>query len=1410
MLRRRKVLTRNQYEKRRQRRQFVESVCDASPPRQFTNRGTLPLTSPESNGFQKADEALEIYHGNHRSHKRGRPLGLNQFHSPTEASLCYSSKSSYTDSDAASPNLSDDIFSNEETAPSIQSYESVGDAISPVARRNIRDRPFTVEMARISVNVSRRTGDQAIHRKNLHTEKSKALNAVGAKAGEFLWCCGNSFFFFTKQTTSNIIQGPGISVAEERKLRHLTRKGNFPKDRLPPSSSNVSESKEIDQIEVIPVDENFQSAGSVSYAEMENTGMVFAPNTAIDSERLLSSIPLLPWWKRENWTASSHAVGVHSQDISQGRTSAYTKKVSNCRTPITRQMGELHHSSFCTLHEDKAPQQQSTGADNNAWRFSDSEEVRPFQAFNPKIEDSKKMRKYNNRDVVSDGSMSFTESVNDGKKNRKRIQFEKAPVVVETVRPENGSEIESETDLSEMIRKRDISQVDRPMTAHFHTDPDSSVDDENDAVFHALAAGTLPIEYSMKTDTAERQICERDDSNHHEQSRSTHQAEASVLDGRSLLNLRRDDTRTSAPIRARNPRIEKTSDIDVVRQAVDRSPPSGQDKMSTRTTENSGEIPQYHYERGRQNDFIDLTNHDEPCMSTRKRSKSPIRLYGDPPFPYRMDGSPVRGRQSCFWPEDAMDQEIPNNDFFAQLDAVESLQNITMREYDEILNATGTRSPNMSALIDGSKIVMLKPIVNVYKIEATDQQRVLEVSKKFCHNESPVARSHSKKVDLQIRTVFSDRENNDDPAAELYASPLITVSLEDDERSVDDELRKLAASEKLLRKELEEIQKRSAERRWELEIEGTTENDKSAQRQHAVNTPLDINDVGSPPASANIAPSVIDVSCIDLDFDQSQSLVSSLPIASAYRETDKNENEDFLSQVPCVPTPKEYKMDQLNVEEWRTIQSKINLSPVCTSQRNMALASGLYDTDTSSKWVHSNDRENLCVPSFSNHIPIVQPGIEKIKDDSIFSGICQDEVFSASNIRGNTERGEHDVLIDKDFSWRAIEDLYLLAARSMSESPSQRGTISKERDIAILRRQASREFPMSLVLHQAVNYTEPVQVPSALAIEQNDIHGREENDGNKPSSLDVAALDTYNAEQSLYASLLHFSPKNTSYKEKPQTVRCPDSSPRLESLLHRHKHLMMGGNSAATSTVFTNQHHAENKDGQTQGIYGELVRRIRLNNRKSFVTNNSCSLENDIHMTPTFGMNRLALQSSSSKRLERQKKLHMEMQARRQSEHQNHLSMRLSPARRRASKSLRRNQSLFNEPTASMSTKNMVKLTSTLQQPGGKCRPNKGAVVEYFMPVTGDSPREFMKKKKGSDYNSRDLSSIASSARSKDLVQSLPSVAKTRNAAAGKPGRSVFGKRYVAKFELSSAHHPYFRNLKSFSLLWEASAGRES
>jgi hypothetical protein len=273
-------------------------------------------------------------------------------------------------------------------------------------------------------------------------------------------------------------------------------------------------------------------------------------------------------------------------------------------------------------------------------------------------------------------------------------------------------------------------------------------------------------------------------------------------------------------------------------------------------------------------------------------------------------------------------------------------------------------------------------------------------------------------------------------------------------------------------------------------------------------------------------------------------------------------------------------------------------------------------------------------------------------------------------------------------------------------------------------------------------------------------------------------------DRSLYAKILRWSPINTPQKDKvlgsPKVVRDPDSRRRLQSLLHRHKHLVIGDDGDNVEIVADSNKELESENCRGQGIYAELVRRSRLSSRARISNDNKLSISVrdvehpiDIQNTAKLGGERFTWQASPSKRLERLRKLHVEMQARRQaeqeSEKESHFSKRLSPARRRASKSLRRK--FPNEDTSQFSTKGMIPLTSVAQQPGGENRSSAEPLVQVYMPVSGDMESDRRKKKRDADHTNKDLMSIASSTRSKDLVQSLPSAAKTRNVASGKPGR---------------------------------------
>lgn len=153
------------------------------------------------------------------------------------------------------------------------------------------------------------------------------------------------------------------------------------------------------------------------------------------------------------------------------------------------------------------------------------------------------------------------------------------------------------------------------------------------------------------------------------------------------------------------------------------------------------------------------------------------------------------------------------------------------------------------------------------------------------------------------------------------------------------------------------------------------------------------------------------------------------------------------------------------------------------------------------------------------------------------------------------------------------------------------------------------------------------------------------------------------------------------------------------------------------------------------------------------------------------------VQGSPRKRLERLRKLQAKMlplvaeqtQPRDQPEtlNQGHVARKLSGARQRAIKSLRRNAAKSSLATANSSARSW----SGRQRSNVHHEANAEGFVEVFMQITGVPHDKMRKMKKDADNASREHHSIASSTRSKDLVHSLPSAAKTRSVAAAKPGR---------------------------------------
>jgi hypothetical protein len=1558
--------TQRQYDRRRRQKQLVHAMCAASPSQNnlvsHRSRRTKTL-SPGSGYFRDADEVLEIYDGYNRPsiHKRRRPRDTVGLYGQFDPNLGSSSKSSNTDSDTPSRNYSDIVFSYEDATASLPRSESIEELnLSPVQMPGMGTSPVPFERSttRTAVSLHRPMNKRINERKRTNPLKTAiSLNGNVTEAGEPFLCC-NVLSFLKKKRIK--FYGPGMSLTEEKTLWRSTLEGNIWANH---HATNVAagDNIDIDQIEVVPVDHTFQTSGSDNYAEMDNVGMVFV-HAATDQKQSSPPNATVPWWKRDSWKMFSDQDAARSdnQDVSHAKTTAHTEKISNRQSSHPSRKGKYSDKvaeTICVIHEETAPMEEANHKANNVTdesrssvhclsetetrHFKNNSNLhRPFQVFNPKFESATRS-KVNKESELSDEEISavaIPHLLDSTQVSSCRVNagapmprmHNSNPVIVETIElEESESELGSETDISELIRKRDDPKNENEECVRLLSDivtessgHDSLDVEKDDAVFNLLADKRHSVEHSEEIGMVHQHVDEGDLMNGFDQMRKTTRRRTKD----KFFSYNRS---LNSPISTRSRKLEnkaeetaeRTSDgkyVDSAHATKLLSNHSVQcrnavDPANLRLSARNHHNCRNQSERGRCDDLIDLTDHSERHTSPRKRSKSPIRLYGDPPFPFRMDGSPVHSPRIFSRPKDDCDGLIiQDSDSQEQLsdNDLTILQEIIARRED-IADLIAVTNPTKHTLKDGSRIVMLKPVVNVYKIQSDDRQYNVGYEKQI--QTSP--QNRSRKPSLQVRTVFSDQEN--DYAAnyggansERFASPIVEVSsptvklssptvkvssppykmsspsnkmssptvkvssptykvssptrkvsspthkvsspifemsIDVEEISLDDELQKLALSERLLRKELQEVQQKTAKRRWEIEIEDTA-HDKLFHCPSVIDV-VDRQDAEafeSPTRRSVIAPSLIDVSCIDVEFDANHSLVSSLPVASAYQETNKNKNKSprnstitnswyfmgnerdglnpkenvgeidlryerassgkanhqFVANVPLqIPstinrTTSHDAMENFAELRSETDEASLIAPPISRSRQHQQVWSSPaqdrdpqpshfreVDLDLSPDWINSNDSDGLYVPSLSskgNKHPFVDANhsMRELSKSMPFK-----RCFSSED----ELKMDADVLIDKDLSWGAIEMLYQLSARSMSESSddpvctSHEDSSHNDRSGKQIQRKISEEIPTLTDSSEIASASEDVH---PFCTEGTDVLNQSDAHFDMRKTTGSAVFEDNTTDRSLYAKILRWSPINTPQKDKvlgsPKVVRDPDSRRRLQSLLHRHKHLVIGDDGDNVEIVADSNKELESENCKGQGIYAELVRRSRLSSRVRVSNDNKLSISVhdtehpiDIQNTAKLGGERFTWQASPSKRLERLRKLHMEMQARRQaeqeSEKESHFSKRLSPARRRASKSLRRK--FPNEDTSQFSTKGMIPLTSVAQQPGGENRSSAEPLVQVYMPVSGDMESDRRKMKRDADHTNKDLMSIASSTRSKDLVQSLPSAAKTRNVASGKPGR---------------------------------------
>ena len=474
-------------------------------------------------------------------------------------------------------------------------------------------------------------------------------------------------------------------------------------------------------------------------------------------------------------------------------------------------------------------------------------------------------------------------------------------------------------------------------------------------------------------------------------------------------------------------------------------------------------------------------------------------------------------------------------------------------------------------------------------------------------------------------------------------------------------------------------------------------------------------------------------------------------------------------------------------------------SPVDIPMTLSGLSQRLWNLYGRSRTVTERDATNqspeshgLYVPSLSEHNDNYPSRDFRFFDSN--SSPLQNIQPADSNIEYHVES---DVFIDKEPSWGTIEKLYQLSLKSESYTSNclPRATRASfddrtdERDIEILRRnispvvnaerssdEASNSGNTSDPLFHCIEQAESLSASSASS-RSSDFAAKSEKSSDRENLTDIDTLDVHTSggntvsDQSIYGTLLQLSARSISDKNKTadNSNRQKDPiSPRLYSLLAPIKHRSFVEESPACKT---NKQSIESNDAKAQGIYAELVRRSRHKNMNTSGQMNVCVGHGDrdcpnveLPKSPIQSVvKRFAWQASPAKRLERLRELHREMNAQQKEidneEKESPLTRRLSPARRRATKSLKRNAAvkLPKRDAPHLTPKHSI------------TESNKNVVIQVYMPVTRAKDGELKKLKKDADC--RDLISLASSTKSHSLVAALPPAAKARNATSGKPGR---------------------------------------
>ena len=1185
------------------------------------------------------------------------------------------------------------------------------------------------------------------------------------------------------------LQPPGMTATEEKRLwREALGREQSRGDESATRPITIEADREVDQIEVVPVDRSFQAGDELKYAEMDGVGMIFAPPVSARSSRGKDPAgrrsSSKPWWKERSWSDSSFLDGSLQENVDSAVSNPDTQaRSAKNHFPVSSGFSRLTRG-YTQPSGSLLQQSKNTVAFRERKRF---EQQRYSQKSRP-LEHSPERGTASYSDL--DESLDHRIARLDRLRN-----YRNTPTG-----PQNQRRKESHKWLS--------YQVYDPSTKQGNHDEEVGVSDtraapslEMPSLDHARG-GSSPIE-AMMSATRDPVI-----------------AVETVEDGGSSVASESDLSRLVLPRDTRGHKLEvadlrRTKDVPVSPIVLRGRPPYFDEK------------------------------HNDSRMVTGQRSAtwdetvpiqchSPVGFYGDPPVLQRNNGYSIMKPSASFSRDDGNGEGfLGAKEFDDGASGLEELGHSggKLRDLMATLSPTGKTQGT-----DGSGVLLFRPTINIYSGENKLQER----KSKNPGVGGELSSRLRKKPALYIHT--TERECEHETSTNVAGQRTRIWAKHEDDGSMEEELRELAESEKKLRRKLEEVQERSAERRWQAQLSNS---DSTGKR--VVDPSGSLDPAHSLPAVGTL-PSIIDLSCIDDDYYQATT-PSTLThqgspgnhrhrIADPYKRTyqqrvDTGDRRRFDS----APLDRSLQPNDCRVNECRDFAETDPRRDIFQSPRDSApkgTRSLFGPVDEARHWASKNYRHNPYL-SFRGPIPKMVRSPQSFTPNDRHGNRClastefridpfqTPDVWTTRSTRPNRvstpkvigRRERYDdfegelgsekelernaaVLIERGLSWRAVEDLYKLSPRESFDSDIPDGENLDVVDDYDTTTDAQCSFEDQISVEASPSGIDLKLRDSAMMenVSRYEVEGREDYhdteelvNGSQPKSISPFDRD-------LRRSLL----VRHGFKQEPtSTISKSDlKSPPVRPEVTKQ------------DTSCAKDEDEETNDEQVLGIYAEYLRRGRPKGSPAVVHAPGRAVQDEAGSpTKTKQRSRAATKSremqkptkagqdstekclspssrsnekclSPTSRLERLRKLQWKKNATtneptktfQENERRSPFRKKLtSNARQRASKSLRRHTTV--KVPVCVSQQVDPDMYGDYKSPRRSMRTGEGLVEVHVQGSDGiECGKGAAKKNHAVHTISREAMSMNSSTdRSRDLIHALPTTAKSRSAAAAKPGR---------------------------------------